>query len=57
MFRLTRVIVRLRSETLNVFNDYVYFGITKVLQCLPVINILSQSEGVMVMCQYRVIYT
>jgi hypothetical protein len=39
MFRLTRVIVRLRSEPLNVFNDYVHFGITKGLQYLSVINI------------------
>jgi hypothetical protein len=38
MFRLTLIIVRLRSETLSVFNGYVHFGIPKDLQCLPVIN-------------------
>jgi hypothetical protein len=34
MFRLTRVIVKLRSEPLNVFNDCVHFGIPKSLQYL-----------------------
>jgi hypothetical protein len=45
MFRHTRVILRLRSTFLNVFNDCVHFGIPKGLQCLPVINIQSLSEG------------
>jgi hypothetical protein len=39
MFRPTRVIVRLRSEALNVFNDYVHFEIPKGLQCLRVVKI------------------
>jgi hypothetical protein len=50
MFQLTRVTVRLLSEPLNVFHDYVHSGIPKGLQCLPVINISSPSEGAVVMC-------
>jgi hypothetical protein len=38
MFRLTRVIVRLRSEPLNVFSDYVHFGIQKGLQCYQLLT-------------------
>jgi hypothetical protein len=38
MFRLTRVIVRLRSEPLHIFNDYVHFGIPKGLQCYQLLT-------------------
>jgi hypothetical protein len=39
MFRLTWVIVRLSLEPVNVFDNYVHFGIPKGLQCLQGSNI------------------
>jgi hypothetical protein len=44
MFRLTRVIVRLRSEPLNVFNDYVHFGIPQGLGRGHSSGFLSDSD-------------
>jgi hypothetical protein len=45
MFRLTRVIVKLRSEPLNVFKEYVYFGIPKCIVIEHIQRFCTYPDG------------
>jgi hypothetical protein len=49
MLRLTRVIVRLSLEPVNVTDNYAYFGIPKCLQCLQGSYMWTLSECTAVM--------